>query len=117
MKKVFIVEDNSVLVANISEIFADTYEIMSADLEQGMDFILNQIKDFEPDVVLLDHFLESSFYGSDIRKYISGMRVVSISSEKQDYCDEHWGKKMSFWRQRYMSIQVINELKEVIERS
>jgi chemotaxis response regulator CheB len=116
MKKVFIVEDNTNLVANISEILADTYEIMSANLEQDMEYVLNQIKDFKPDVVLLDHFLETYFYGSDVRRNISGMRIVSISSEKQDYCDEHWGKKMMFWRQRYISNQAIEELKEVIDR-
>lgn len=116
MKKVFVVEDNTRLAPKLIEALADSCEVLLADLELGMDHILDQIKDFSPDVVLLDHYLDQNFYGSTIRKNISGIKTISISTEEQDYCDEYWGKKQTLYARRPTpdSIQAIEELKEVI---
>lgn len=113
-KRILIIEDDDLVVSFVSRLLESNGHVVAKG-PNGKDLVYRNrsfgqpdhisgvIKDFKPDIILLDHGLvwEEGFNdGDDILKYLRSqpwwdgkIRIIGISAVPQEYLDEQVLKK------------------------
>lgn len=101
--KVLIIEDNSRFAGLIEDVLRRAGHTAAKIIyfDSGLDACVHQALLINPDVILLDHSLGVSFYGSDIARELRAknkvppIRLISISSDPVGYCEKQFDQKIA----------------------
>lgn len=93
--RITIVEDSPAYLEGIKNALEDQgHEVaMIWRFQDGLDACIEEIRGTNPELVLLDHYLDVEFDGEYIAARLKDIRLVSISSSKKSYCPKQYSYK------------------------
>lgn len=125
-KKIFIIEDDANLLYGLeSQFSADEFEVDSATGDEDMEELIQAIRDFEPDIIILDLILPK-IDGFDIIKKIKSddeltdkqiFIFTDLSDEDSRQRSLNLGADYVFFKEEFDTFEFAEKVKRIVSKN